>query len=38
MDIPGFSIDHMLEFSKLAMGWVVELAGWDHLEETVAAI
>jgi len=24
-----FSFDHMLEFSKLAVAFAIELAGWD---------
>ena len=24
-----FSFDHMLEFSKLAVAFVIELGGWD---------
>ncbi|KAG8878908.1 Leucine aminopeptidase 1, partial [Tulasnella sp. 332] len=27
-DIPEFSFDHMLEFSKLAVGFAIELGGW----------
>jgi hypothetical protein len=28
MDIDGFSFDHMLEFSKLAVAFAVELASY----------
>jgi bacterial leucyl aminopeptidase len=33
MDIsPEFSFKHMLEFSKFAVAFVVELAGWTKSE------
>jgi leucyl aminopeptidase len=27
---PEFSFEHMLEFSKLAVAYVVELGGWSN--------
>ncbi|KAG8990248.1 Leucine aminopeptidase 1 [Tulasnella sp. JGI-2019a] len=30
IDLPEFSFDHMLEFSKLAVAFAIELAGWEE--------
>lgn len=33
MDLAEFSLEHVREFVKVAIGYLVELAGWDEGDE-----